>query len=97
MQMSGGSACVGRLTNVKVNALAALREITAEGRRAGLADGEEPSLDICLAGWRAYAWNAFACLIQIEVSEQAYKQLYHDSKICGVTRRCWKEDCEEVL
>ena len=96
MQLSGGSACVGRLSNVKVNALAALREIAAEGRRAGLAEGEEPGLDICLAGWRTYVWNAFACLIQIEVSDNAYRLLYHESKICGVTRRCWKEDCAEI-
>ena len=96
MQLSGGSACVGRLSNVKVNALAALREIAAEGRRAGLAEGEEPDLDSCLAGWRTYVWNAFACLIQIEVSDTAYRLLYHESKICGVTRRCWKEDCAEI-
>jgi len=99
MRLSGGGATVGRLGNVKVDALAALRAIGAEARARGAAsdDATEAELDTCLAGFRAYCVARFACLIPIEVDEEAYRLLYHDSKICGVTRKCWLADCAEVL
>lgn len=98
MRLSGGGATVGRLSNVKVDALAALRAIGAEARARGLdADATAADLETCLAGFRAYCVARFACLIPIEVDDEAYRILYHDVKICGITRRCWRDDCAEVL
>jgi hypothetical protein len=83
---------------VKVDALAALRAIGAEARARGLdADATAADLETCLAGFRAYCVARFACLIPIEVDDEAYRILYHDVKICGITRRCWRDDCAEVL
>jgi len=97
MRLRGGSATVGRLSNVKVDVLSAMRAIGAEARKRGVPEGEDPDLDCCLAGWREYMWARFCCLIQIEVEEDAYKLLYHETKMCAVTRRCYLPDCAEVL
>ena len=96
MKLANGNASVGRLSNVKVDVFAAMREIGAEARARGRGD-EDYDLDTCLTGWRTYVWNRFAQLIPLEVDEEAYRLLYHDSKICAVTHRCYRADCVEVL
>ena len=97
MRLSGGSASVGRLSNVKVDPLAALAAISAAARARGLPEGADADLETCLAGWHDYMWARFCCLIPIEVDEAAYRALYHESRMCAVTRRCHLPDCVEVL
>ena len=97
-KFSNGNACVGRLTNCKVDHLQAMRYITkAHEAKFGQDNTDDPDLETCLTGFHDYAWDRFCSLIPLEIDEGLYSNLYHDSRICALTRKCPFPDCKEVL
>lgn len=95
MSMTGGHARIGRLKNVKVDHLAAMRAIAEEHRRVHGPEEDEadPSLQECLAGFGRYFDEYFGVLLPLDVAEGVPAAVYHDSGMCGLTRRCHVADC----
>lgn len=104
---SRSSARIARLTNLRIDELAALASIAAERARreaevpaaaggGGGDDDDAAELAVCLAGFRVYVVENFARLIPIPLSESAYSWLYHDTAVCALTGSCVEIDCANV-
>lgn len=111
IKATAGVAHVERLTNARLDVLAALQCIGDERRRryerlrarggggpGGGADddGGDDELDICMAGFAVHVWTSLGQLIPIPLSDGCVRMLYHDGGMCGLTGTCPVEDCAAV-
>lgn len=72
--------------------------IVAEERRDrdGGDDDSNPPLDVCLAGFKRYFDEHFGVVLPLDVADDVPPAVYHDSGMCGLTRRCHVSGCSNV-
>ena len=80
---------------MQVDHLAAMRIIAEEHRLlAGpAADDLDPPLSVCLSGFARYFDEHFGVILPLDVSESVPPDVYHESGMCGLTRRCHVIEC----